>query len=81
MVKVQGSNLGVEFTANHPSNHHEFESERAARNPTFQHPTLKMSTPPGTWTSMTRTANQHARTRTRLMVSPFLQLVGFTVQS
>ena len=39
----QGSKfkIGVEFTANHPSNHHEFESDRAARNPTFQHPTLK----------------------------------------
>jgi len=42
VVKVQGPNLGIEFTANHPSNNH--EPERTARNPTF--------TPPGTWTSM-----------------------------
>jgi len=39
VIKVQGSKLGVEFTIDHPFNHHEHKPEHATP---FQHPTLKM---------------------------------------
>jgi len=49
IVKVQGSKLEVGFT-HHPNRH---EPECATHNPTFQYPTLKTITPPGTWNNMT----------------------------